>query len=103
MFESGFPKHWSTLRKLMWLKAIQGAAAVIETVTGNAPISLTNAINHAIVSLTQYGLCAQADTPAPDSPVDIKCNNGKLGMVDNELHAGYKRVLGFTCNNNAMW
>ena len=39
-------KNWSTLRKLIWIRALQKA---------------------------------------------------------NELPDGYKRVLGFTCNNNAMW
>ena len=45
MFKNGFPRHWSTLRKLLFL----------------------------------------------------------LKMVDDELPAGYKRVLGFSCNNNALW
>ncbi len=102
MFSYGFPKHWSTLKKLLWLKILQGAAAVVETVTGTLPLTLANAINHAIVSLTRYGLCTQASTPA-GSFVPIKCNNGELRMVDDELPSGYKRVLGFQCNNNAMW
>ena len=73
------------------------------TVTGVSPLALVNAIAHSIVSLTQTGKCAQASTPAPSSPVDIKCNNGALRMVDDELPSGYKRVLGFECDNNAMW
>lgn len=77
--------------------------ASLETVTGNAPVTLLNAVARDLVSLTQTGLCTQADTPTPSSPVDIKCNNGALKMVDDELPDGYKRVLGFTCNNNAMW
>ena len=39
MFESLFPSHWSTLKKLMWLK-LKGASAVWSTVTGN-PVSFT--------------------------------------------------------------
>ena len=77
--------------------------ASLETVTGNAPVTLLNAVAKAIVSLTQTGLCTQASTPTPSSPVDIKCNNGALKMVDDELPSAYRRVLGFTCNNNAMW
>ena len=103
MFKTGFPKHWSTLRKLLWLKILTAAKDVLETVTGNAPITLTNAVARAIHSLTQTGLCTQASTPTPSSPIDIKCNNGALKMVDDELPDGYKRVLGFACNNNAMW
>lgn len=102
MFNTGFPERWSTLRKLLFLRIMQGVAAVLQTVTGNAPITLTNAIAREIHSLTQTGLCTQASTPA-GSFVPIKCNNGELRMVDDELPDGYKRVLGFRCNNNAMW
>lgn len=92
MFNTGFPKRWSTLRKLLCLRIMQGAAAVIQTVTGNAPLTLANAIARAIRSLTQTGLCTQADTPTPSAPVDIKCNNGVLKLVDDELPAGFKRL-----------
>ena len=92
MFNTGFPKRWSTLRKLLCLRIMQGAAAVIQTVTGNAPLTLANAIARAIKSLTQTGLCTQADTPTPSAPVDIKCNNGVLKLVDDELPAGFKRL-----------
>lgn len=92
MFSYGFPRHWSTLRKLLWLKLLQGAVAVLQTVTGNAPLTLANAIARAIKSLTQTGLCTQASTPTPSAPVDIKCNNGVLKLVDDELPAGFKRL-----------
>lgn len=78
MFNTGFPKRWSTLRKLLQLRIMQGAAAVLQTVTGNAPLTLANAVARAIHSLTQTGLCTQADTPTPTAPVDILCNNGAL-------------------------
>ena len=78
------------------------SAGTLMTYTGNLPTTIT-ALAKAIHSLTQYGLCTQASTPDPSAPVDIKCNNGALKMVDDELPIGYKRVLGFTCNNNAMW
>lgn len=71
---------------------IETGGGVLETVTGNAPITLANALAKAIVSLTQYGLCTQAATPTPSSPVDIKCNNGVLKLVDDELPAGFKRL-----------
>ena len=92
MFSYGFPRHWSTLRKLLWLKLLQGAVAVLQTVTGNAPLTLANAIARAIKSLTQTGLCTQADTPTPSAPVDIKCNNGVLKLIDDELPVGFKRL-----------
>lgn len=92
MFNTGFPNRWSTLRKLLYLRIMQGAAAVLQTVTGNAPLTLANAIARAIKSLTQTGLCTQASTPTPSAPVDIKCNNGVLKLVDDELPAGFKRL-----------
>ena len=71
---------------------IETGGGVLETVTGNAPITLANALAKAIVSLTQYGLCTQAATPTPSAPVDIKCNNGVLKLVDDELPVGFKRL-----------
>lgn len=96
MFSYGFPRHWSTLRKLLWLKRLQGAASVAETVTGTLPLTLANALSHAIVSLTRYGLCTQDGTPAHDAPVDIMCNNGALkwDSVNQRVYAdGTPEVL----------
>ena len=91
MFNTGFPKRWSTLRKLLCLRIMQGAAAVLQTVTGNAPLTLANAVAKDIKRLTQTGLCAQASTPTPSAPVDIKCNNGVLKMVHQSgLPSDYK-------------
>lgn len=67
-----------------------------ETVTGVSPLALASAAAHSIKSLIQTGKCVT-------SGGDIYCNNGRLVAVDDELPAGYKRVLGFRCNNNAMW
>lgn len=88
--------EWSTLKKLIWLKKQGGAATVWNTVTGVSPLALTNALAKKIKRLIQYGKCSTIDG-------EIYCNNGKLVAVDDELPAGYKRVLGFRCNNNAMW
>lgn len=40
MFDAIFPKHWTTLQRLMWLKTNALARAVYEIVTGN-PVSFT--------------------------------------------------------------
>lgn len=40
MFDSLFPKHWTTLQRLMWLKTNALARAVYEIVTGN-PVSFS--------------------------------------------------------------
>lgn len=82
--------------RLVW----DAIKSIIQTITGNAPIILTNAVNNSITSLTQYGLCTQAATPTPSEPVDIMCNNGALRMVDDELPSGYKRLLGISFDGN---
>lgn len=91
--------NWSTLKKLIWLYAAKlkgGASAIIETITGNLPLVLQNAIQHSIKSLTRYGLCTQDGTPTPDAPVDIMCNNGALkwDSVNQRVYAdGTPEVL----------
>lgn len=80
-------RQWSTMKKLIWLRFLQGTAAILKTVTGTAPLSLTNALAKAIHSLTQYGKCATVDG-------EIYCNNGKLVALDDELPSGYKRITG---------
>lgn len=97
---------WSTLKRLIWLRRTTGGGgtpSVDETITGISPLVLALAMRGHLSELTQYGKTAQATTPTPSDPVDIYCNNGSLRMVDDELPTGYKRVLGFSCNNNAMW
>lgn len=79
--------EWSTLKKLIWLKKQGGAAIVWNIVTGVSPLSLPNAIAHAIRSLIQYGKCSTVNG-------DIYCNNGKLVAIDDELPSGYKRITG---------
>lgn len=74
----------------------ENGSGEIVTVTGTSPLVLANAMAHAIRKLVQYGKCST-------SGGDIYCNNGKLTAVDDELPAGYKRVLGFSMNNNAYW
>jgi hypothetical protein len=81
MFETGFPSHWSTIKKLIWLRMILssgGSTGQYVTVTGSSPLALVNSLAHAIHSLTQYGKCVQNGTPTPTAPVDIVCNNGVL-------------------------
>ena len=91
MFDFGFPAHWSTLKKLIWLHAILGgggSSGTLVTVTGTSPLTLVNALAKPIKSLTQYGKCVQSGTPTPDAPVDIVCNNGALryGAMGSNLY-----------------
>ena len=84
-------------------KLISGASAVLKTLKGISPLTILKVASKGITKLTQFGKCEQASTPTPSVPVDIKCNNGALKMVDDELPTGYKRVLGFKMNNNSYW
>lgn len=95
---------WSTLKKLIYLRPrLGGTPSESVTVTGISPLLLESALHRALQSLTQYGLCTQNGTPTPAAPVGIMCNNGALTMVDDELPSAYKRVLGFSMNNNSYW
>lgn len=62
-------------------------------VSGTSPLSLPGAIANAIKSLIQFGKCST-------SGGEIYCNNGKLVALDDELPAGYKRLLGITFDGN---
>lgn len=41
--------------------------------------------------------------PTPTAPIDIVCNNGALKVKDSELPVGYRRVLGYACDNDVLW
>lgn len=97
---------WSTLKKLIWLYRANGAGGgggTETTITGVSPLLLAAALKKPIKSLTQYGLCSQADTPTPSAPVPIMCNNGALTMVDDELPIGYKRLTGISFGGNVWY
>jgi len=83
--------------------AAENAGGSVLTVAGNAPLTLPNAAAKGIRRLTQHGFCTQTGTPAPGAPADICCNNGVLKAVDDELPAGYRRLLGFSMNNDCYW
>lgn len=61
-----------------WMMGTAGGGGTETTVTGVSPLLLAAALKKPIKSLTQYGLCSQADTPTPSSPVPIMCNNGEI-------------------------
>lgn len=42
-------------------------------------------------------------SPTPDVPMDIVSNNGVLEFQDSELPVGYRRVLGYACDNDVLW
>ena len=122
MFETGFPKDWSTLKKLLWLyTVIGGGAAQTVTATGTSPLSLVNAVAHAIKSLVQYGKCEQKpvnylatvtqagkleqnDTPTPTTPLYPACNNGTLKPVVNlaDVSVAATTAPGFNSNTKSI-
>lgn len=92
----GIATSWDIERWLLdsYDAAKQGGGGT--TLSGNLPLVLANAISHAIVSLTRYGLCTQNGTPTPSAPVDIMCNNGALkwDSVNQRVYAdGTPEVL----------
>lgn len=94
----------SPIKRLLLMNKLGGGggSVVVKTVTQAAPITI-HAVSKPIISLTQEGKVTQDGTSTPSTPKDIVCNNGTLKVIDDELPTGYKRVLGFTCDNNAMW
>lgn len=74
-----------------------------KTLTGNAPLTFT-ADSAPLVKLKQTGKCTQASTPTPSSPVDIKCNNGKIvARYESGLPLEYKQIASMAMNNNCYW
>lgn len=79
MFETGFPSHWSTIKKLIWLRMILssgGSTGQYVTVTGSSPLALVNSLAHALASLTRYGLCEQRNLPKGYTQLDYIEGNG---------------------------
>ncbi len=62
------------------------------TVEGVFPLSLPDAGAKPISAFVRYGEAHQADTPTPDDPQDIVCNNGTLTVKDEKLPYGYRRI-----------
>ena len=62
------------------------------TVKGVFPLSLPDAGAKPISAFVRYGEAHQADTPTPDDPQDIVCNNGTLTVKDEKLPYGYRRI-----------
>ena len=61
-------------------------------ISGTTALTLVNAKENGINYIKAFGLCNQASTPTPSSPVDIKCNNGTIKVKDDELPVGYRRL-----------
>ncbi len=83
-----------TMNKVLMLRKILADGKFIDqVVTGNAPLTLSDAAAKSIVSLTRYGLCTQAAIPTPDAPVDIMCNNGTIkARRHSGLPLGYQKL-----------
>lgn len=57
---------------------VESAGGATTYVSGEAPLTLSDALAKNMKSLKQYGLCTQATTPTAEDPVPIMCNNGEL-------------------------
>ena len=87
MFDSLFPKEWTTLQRLMWLKTNALARAVYEIVTGN-PVSFT-AKAAPLKQLKVAFSPVQTGTGDP-SPDNVRPILGwdSLNVYDDPLYAG---------------
>jgi len=78
--------------KIVWERAIP---------TYNIPITPTR--NAPLLEINIDGMCTQKDTPTPNTPVNILCNNGILKMVDDELPSEYRRIESITFGGNTYY
>ena len=81
--------------------SVTGGVEVI--IKGTSPLVLPDAIANSLSYVKAFGGTAQNGTPTPTTPIDIVCNNGAIKVKDSELPVGYRRVLGYACNNNVLW
>lgn len=81
-------------------RLMMAAQGVWTTATATTPFSVQNALKSKVKSLIQYGKMVQDGTPTPEAPVYPSINNGTVQMVDPDLPAGYKRLLGITFDGN---
>lgn len=89
-------REWSALKKLIWLKASALGGVTWETVQGAAPITLSNALAKPLTELTVYGKCTVSNGK-------IHMLKGRMMKADTELPEEYKRVIGFTFNDNCYF
>ena len=91
-------REWSTLKKLIWAKAsiLSGESWTWETLQGEAPLALHNIVSKPFQEFTIYGKCDVINGV-------ISCNNGELVSQDGDLPEEYKRVIGFSFNNNCYF
>lgn len=88
MFNMLFPKHWSTLKKLIWLKAAALSSAVQKTVTA-AIVHITDALAGPAQNVTIAIDPVQAGTGDP-SPDNVRPITGWTGcnIYDDPAHGG---------------
>lgn len=58
-------------------------------------------LTDALTSVTAKGKCEQSNTPSPDNPASIVCNNGTIGITANEANYVSSNVtLGYWLRNS---
>ena len=71
---------------VLWQKIISKIVNFIDALV------IQDGVKRNIESLTQYGKCEQNGTPTPSAPIDIKCNNGTLGIISEGIPEEYIRL-----------
>ena len=90
-------REWSALKKLIFLKgSVLSGGWTMETVQGAAPVTLTSAVAKPLTELTVYGKCTVSNGK-------IYMLKGRMMKADTELPEEYKRVIGFSFNNNCYF
>ena len=96
-------EEWSALKKLICIYIVKLKNKIKKLlVRGISPLFLGNAAAGEIVSLIQYGKCEQDGTPTSVAPVDIKCNNGALKMLNLANMIDGNIVVGKYINNSGV-
>lgn len=83
----------NNVSKLVYNNVIVWIQKYLATITGNTPITLTNATADNLNEAKIYGICTQNGTPTPSTPVNIACNNGVIKCSSNMCNVNSQTAL----------
>ena len=81
----------TTYQKLLLLVKLKGGGGggTLKTLTGNLPLTVSDALNHAIASLTRYGKCEQRNLPQGYTELTyLQSNGSQLLQLDITRQSG---------------
>ena len=98
MFDTWFPRHWSTLKKLIWLKASALASAVYQTVTG--AVATFTTLRAAPLRSLAVTMGPKQDLHGYDSPWPA---GGGKNLFNGSFLQGYWAYADGTWVNSPNW